>query len=202
MSLRIMAHGVRHSLAAAAVLLALGTPVWATGAAPPRPETPRPDIGAPFDLPSSQGGRLSSVDLTGTPFALFFGYTHCPDICPTALAELSATFLELGPAGQDLRAVFITVDPARDTPDHLATYLGAFDERIVGLSGTAEETAAIARAFRAVYAKVPQADGDYLMDHTAAVYLIDRRGRFFDALDYRTSRAEQLDAFRRLLAAP
>lgn len=183
-------------LALGLALLAVSAPVAGLAAAE------RPDIGGPFELASSRGGTVSDRDLQGHPFAVFFGFTHCPEVCPTALAELSLVLEDLGSAAADLRVFFVTVDPQRDTPAHLADYLGSFDERIVGLHGTPGQTAEIARAYKATYRKVPLADGDYTMDHTALVFLMDRQGRFFDKLDYRADQTTQIAAFRRLLASP
>jgi protein SCO1/2 len=162
----------------------------------------RPDLGGPFDLASSKGGRFTEADLKGRPHAILFGFTYCPDICPTALSGMATVMQELGPAADELRVLFITVDPERDTPELLASYLPAFDERFVGLSGTPEETATAARAFKAVYRKAPLPDGNYVMDHTALVYLLDRHGRFFGTLDYRDDHAKQVTAVRRVLQAP
>ncbi len=193
----------------AAGLLALAVPA-AAQPAPPTPAAPtgaptgaaiRPDIGGPFDLTSSRGGRFTDADLRGRPHAILFGYTFCPDVCPTALAELTLTLQDLGPAGEDLRVLFITIDPERDSPDHLAGFLAMFDPRFIGLSGTAEETATVARAFKAIYLKAPLPDGGYTMDHTALVYLMDRQGRFLESLDYRDDHARHVEAFKRLLAA-
>ncbi|MFT0861352.1 SCO family protein [Ancylobacter sp. G4_0304] len=154
-----------------------------------------------FVLTTHDGRRLSDRDLRGAPYALFFGFTNCPEICPTALFELSQVLGELGPEADRLRVFFVTVDPERDTPEQLATYISSFDPRIVALRGTPEETAKAAAAFKATYRRVPGESG-YTMEHTALVFLVDREGRYFDRIDYRAPHAEQLARFRRLLAAP
>ncbi|TKT76304.1 SCO family protein [Aquamicrobium sp. LC103] len=159
------------------------------------------DIGGPFELQGVDGARFGSVDLKGKPYALFFGFTNCPEVCPMALAEMSFSLAALGEDADRLTPVFVTVDPERDTAEHLDTYLEAFDERIVGLRGTDDETAAVAGAFRATYRKVPTSGDDYTMDHTAIIYLIDANGAFFDKIDYREDHEAQLAKYRRLIAA-
>jgi protein SCO1/2 len=124
------------------------------------------------------GRRVSSRQFEGAPLLVFFGFTHCPDICPTKLMELSEVFRAAGDRAGKARALFITVDPARDTPELLKNYLGSFDPRIIGLTGTQEEIDAVVKAFRAYSRKVPTANGDYTMDHTAIVYLMDKKGQF------------------------
>ena len=160
-----------------------------------------PEAGG-FSLTDQTGRRVTGADLKGRPYALFFGFTHCPDVCPTALYELSLVLGKLGPGADALDVLFVTVDPDRDTQEQLATYLGSFDPRIRGLRGTAEQTAAAARAFKATYRRVPLEDGDYTMDHTAVIYLVDREGRLFETVDYRDDIDRQVAAFRRLLATP
>jgi protein SCO1/2 len=183
----------RFSLAAliGAVLL-LSNPVAAQ---------PGPDVGGNFELATVDGKRFGSRNLEGRPYALFFGFTHCPEVCPTALAEMTSSLSALGKDANVLTTVFITVDPERDTPEYLKAYLEAFDERIVGLRGTEQETAEVARKFRATYRKVPTSDDDYTMDHTAIIYLMDRNGTFFDKIDYRENHDAQLKKYRRLIAA-
>lgn len=159
------------------------------------------DVGGPFSLTTHHGSILSSDDLKGRPYALFFGFTHCPEICPTALFELGQILQALGTEADGLVPLFVTVDPERDTGPDLASYVSAFDPHIIALRGTAEQTAAIVRAFKATLRKVPLKDGDYTMDHTALIYLMDRQGRFFDKVDYREPQASQLAKFKRLIAS-
>ena len=160
-----------------------------------------PQIGGPFRLTSSQGGVLSDSDLKGKPFAIFFGFTRCPEICPTTLWEMSETLRRLGPEGADLRALFVTLDPERDTPETLASYLQSFDPRIVGLSGTPEEIAAVAKAYRVFWRKVPTANGDYTMDHTAVVYLMDAAGAYAGIIGYKDDAATRDRKLRQLIAS-
>jgi protein SCO1 len=145
---------------------------------PGRGEPGFPAIGGSFTMVAHDGRVVRSADLAGRPYLVFFGYTHCPDVCPTALLDISAVFKELGP-DKEITALFVTVDPERDTPDVLKSYLENFDSRIIGLTGDRQATDAIVKAFR-VYAKkvTGETSGDYTVDHTGVVYLMDKRGRF------------------------
>ena len=137
-----------------------------------------PAIGGPFKLTDQNGKTITDQDLKGHPFLVFFGFTHCPDICPTALADISDIFDKLGPDADKVNALFITVDPERDTPQALKDYLSSFNARLIGVGGDADALAAVAKAYRVYYKKVPLKDGDYTMDHTAIVYLMDKNGQF------------------------
>ena len=155
-------------------------------------------IGGPFELTTHEGKRLSSADLAGTPFALFFGFTHCPDVCPTTMLELSNAMKALGADADRMRFLFVSVDPERDTPEQLKLYLSNFDPRITGLVGTPQEIAAVAKAYRAIYEKVPTKDG-YTYNHTALVYLMGRDGRLVGTINYQESVEAQLKKLRRLI---
>ena len=128
----------------------------------------------------SQRGVLikHDTDLKGKWSLIYFGYTHCPDACPTALNDISIALSELGPKRDAVRPVFITVDPERDTPDALKAYVTSFDAPILALTGTAEQVAKAARGYRVYYAKHPEAGGDYSMDHSSVIYVMDPEGRF------------------------
>lgn len=140
-------------------------------------------IGGSFTMIGQDGRVVTNADLVGRPYLVFFGYTHCPDFCPTALYDISAVFRELGP-DKKVAALFVTVDPERDTPEILKTYLENFDSRIIGLTGEPAKTEAIAKAFRVFAKKVPSEKvGDYTVDHTGIVYLMDKRGRFVSAFN-------------------
>ncbi|WP_026873443.1 SCO family protein [Inquilinus limosus] len=156
--------------------------------------------GGPFRLTDQTGATLSDADLKGRPFAVFFGFTHCPEICPTTLWEMSQALQALGPDADRLRVLFITVDPERDRPDMLQQYLQSFDRRIVGLTGSPEEIAAVAKSYRVYWRRVPTSDGDYTMDHSAMVYLMDAEGRFTELIAYGTPEPERMAALRRLIA--
>ena len=153
-------------------------------------------IGGPFTLTAHDGKRLSSADLKGQPFALFFGFTNCPDVCPTSMLELSETMKELGADADKIRFLFVTVDPERDTAAHLKEYLANFDTRITGLVGTPEEVALVAKAYRAYYEKVTTTSG-YTMNHTATIYLMGREGQLFGTLAYQEDAKSRLAKLRR-----
>lgn len=157
------------------------------------------EIGGPFRLTAPDGAVVDSQDLKGKPYAVFFGFTHCPDVCPTTLSQVSRTLHELGPEAKDLRVYFITVDPERDRPDVLRDYLSNFDSRIVGLWGTPDQIAVVAKEFKAFYEKVPTSDGGYTMNHTAILYLMDRNGEYSAPVGYAEDEAGYLAKFRALL---
>lgn len=155
-------------------------------------------VGAPFVLTAHTGEVFDSRRLAGKPYALFFGFTHCPEICPTTLFETGEMLKSLGEPAKDFQVLFVSVDPERDTPNLLKDYLSAFDPRITGLTGTPEQIAAVARSHRAIYRKVETPSG-YTMDHTAAVYLFDVRGRFVSTYDHSEPMANQKAKVERLL---
>jgi protein SCO1 len=160
---------------AAGVLLALAlreTPRGAAGTALASA------IGGPFHLIDQNGKPVSDADLKGKWQLVFFGYTHCPDACPTALNEISLALDRLGMKRDEVEVVFITVDPERDTPDALKSYVQSFDAPIIALTGTPDAVAQAAKAYRVFYAKHPRGDGDYDMDHSALIYVMNPEGRF------------------------
>ena len=129
-------------------------------------------------LTDPDGRRRSLAEFKGQVVVVFFGFTHCPDVCPTTMAELALVKRQLGADGQRLQAVFVTVDPERDTPELLKAYVTHFDPGFVALRGTPEETAAAAKHFKVFYAKVPgKTEGSYTVDHTAGAYVFDPQGR-------------------------
>jgi protein SCO1/2 len=152
----------------------------------PEPQQARVPIGGPFKLTTQDGKPFTDENLKGKPFAVFFGFTHCPEVCPTTLYDLTQDLAALGKDADNLRVAFVTVDPARDTPELLKTYLASFDPRIVGLTGTEEEIAATAKAYKVYYRKVPT-DSDYTMDHTATIFLMDSRGDFYGTSNFQES---------------
>jgi len=135
-------------------------------------------IGGPFRLTNQDGRTVTDEDFKGKPFLVFFGFTHCPEICPTTLFEMSEVLRTLGPDADRTRALFITVDPEQDTPNALKDYLSSFDTHMTGLTGSPDAIAAVAKAYRVIYRKVPLEQGGYTMDHTAIIYLMDKQGRF------------------------
>ncbi len=142
-----------------------------------------PPIGGEFTLIDQKGEQRRWSDFRGKATAVFFGFTHCPDICPATLWELSERLKELGPDGDRLNVVFVSVDPQRDKPAVLQSYLQSFDPRIVALTGAEEEIDAAVRTFRGYRKKVPLEDGNYTMDHSALVWLFDAGGQFRSTLD-------------------
>lgn len=200
MTLRIIRYGLWAAIAGFTVVVAL----LLLRPAPPPEQAAGGRIGGPFQLATMTGDTLDSRSLAGKPHGLFFGFTHCPDVCPTTMFEVSEVLraLDNGPAAaaaRDFRVYFITVDPERDTPALLKQYLSAFDPRIIGLVPTAEQLPGLARQFAASYRRVPTTDG-YTMDHTSAVYLFDANGRFTSTLDMQESTANQQAKLARLLA--
>jgi protein SCO1 len=164
-------------------------------AAPP----PRARIGGPFALVDHRRRPVTDRDFLGKPTLVFFGFTHCPDVCPTTLYELSNLLGQFKSDADRLNVLFITVDPERDTPEQLALYLSSFDPRITGLSGTSEGIAAAVDAYQAYSRKVPLKDGDYTMDHTAAIFMIDRKGQYVGTISHRETEAAMRAKLRRLL---
>jgi protein SCO1 len=158
-------------------------------------------IGGPFKLASSSGGELSSDDLKGAPFLVFFGYTHCPDVCPETVSDVSTWLDALGPEGKDVKALFISIDPERDSVGSLKDYLSSFSERVIGLTGTPDEIAQVAKEYRVYYAKHPTKDGDYTMDHSAVIYLMGRDGKLAGTLTYDEKKEAAVAKLKRLLAA-
>lgn len=135
-------------------------------------------IGGPFSLIDQDGKPVTDQDLKGRPFLVFFGYTHCPDICPATLFEMSEVLRALGPDADQTAALFITVDPERDTLKAMKDYASSFDPHLLALTGDAAAIAAVEKAYRVYAKKVPTGNGDYSVDHTALVYLMDKQGRF------------------------
>jgi len=156
-------------------------------------------IGGSFELVDQNGRTVTDRDLKGRPFLVFFGFTRCPDICPTTLFEVSEILRALGKDADRVGALFITVDPERDTPAALKDYLSSFDPHLAGLTGEPAAVAAVAKAYRVYFKKVPLDQGGYTMDHTAIVYLMDKEGRFVSPFNLkRTTEAAAADLRRYL----
>ena len=135
-------------------------------------------IGGPFEMVDQDGKTVTDADFRGKPFLVFFGFTHCPDICPTKLFELSEVLTRLGKGADKVNAIFVTVDPERDTPEKLKLYISSFHPRISALSGSRAQVDAIMKAYSAYAKRTPLEGGGYTMDHTSVVYLMDKEGRF------------------------
>src|SRR5689334_19144429 len=154
-------------------------------------------IGGPFRLTDQNGKTVTDQDMKGKPFLVFFGFTHCPDVCPTTLFDVSEVMRNLGADADRTGALFITVDPERDTPASMKDYLTSFDPHLRGLTGDADALAAVAKEYRVYYKKVPLDGGDYTMDHTAIVYLMDKDGHFVSPFNVsRTPEQEAADLRR------
>jgi protein SCO1/2 len=160
--------------------------------------SPMADVGGPFSLTDHTGRKVTQADYRGKPTLVFFGFTHCPEVCPTTLFELTTLLGKLGADADKLNVLFVTVDPERDTPAQLALYLQSFDSRIVGLSGSQEEVDAALKAYKAYAKRLPTQDG-YTMDHTASVYLMDAEGRFRSLIDYHEEQESALAKVKLLL---
>jgi protein SCO1/2 len=135
-------------------------------------------VGGPFKLVDGNGKTVTDEDMQGKPFLVFFGFTHCPEVCPTTLFELSEVFKRLGPDADKTAGLFITVDPERDTPAVMKDYLSNFDPHLRGLTGDPKAVEQAIKEYRVYARKVPLDGGGYTMDHTALVYLMDKQGRF------------------------
>jgi protein SCO1/2 len=159
------------------LLLFLGIILYATGQLGPGGPSPSA-IGGPFKLIDQDGKPVTDADLKGKPHLVFFGYTHCPDVCPTTMFDISEVFRSMGPDADRAAALFVTVDPERDTPAVLKDYLSAFDPHLRAATGPAEALASVEKEYRVYSRKVPTSNGDYSMDHSAVVYLMDKSGRF------------------------
>jgi protein SCO1/2 len=158
-------------------------------------------IGGPFTLVDDNGAPVTEKMLAGKPYAMYFGYTYCPEVCPTTLFDLSRWIKELGPDANKLDYVFVTVDPERDTPKHLHTYLSSFDSHIRGFTGTATQIAQIAKEYRINYKKIPTGDGTYSVDHSSIIYLMYANGQFDTVIPYEAKDSAALSKLRNLVAS-
>src|SRR5437016_7649639 len=161
---------------AASVVVGLGIMLWAMGGL--RTVTAPAAIGGPFQLTDQAGQAVTDKDLRGKPTLIFFGFTHCPDVCPTSLFEISEVLKAMGKDADRVNAYFVSVDPERDSAAAMKEYLSSFDPHLKGLTGAPDAIAKVTTEYRVYAKKVPLKDGDYTMDHTALVYLMDRDGKF------------------------
>jgi len=156
--------------------------------------------GAPFTLVDQKGAPITEAAFRGHPSAVFFGFTHCPEVCPTTLFELDGWLKQLGDGGKNLRAYFVTVDPERDTAEIMNTYVSNVSDRITGITGEPDKVLAMAKAFGIYSRKVDLEGGDYTMDHTASVILLDSSGAFAGTIAYQENPDTALDKLKRLAA--
>ena len=184
------------ALAGAAILLATtprgGQPVQSSGTAL---------VGGPFSLVGADGKAVTDTDFRGRYMLVFFGFTHCPDICPAELQVIAQALDKLGDKGKKVVPVFITLDPERDTPQAMADYVKSFGPNFVGLTGSPEAIAAAAKAYRVAYAKVENKEsaGDYSVDHSALVYLMDPEGKYATHFSYGTGADELAEKLNKIL---
>jgi len=182
---------------AASLVLGLLIVFWAVGGVSKVAQPAA--IGGPFQLTDQNGKAVTEKNLKGKPTLIFFGYTHCPDVCPTSLFEMSEVLRAMGKDADKVNAVFISVDPERDTPATMKDYLSSFDPHLEGLSGDPAETAKVITSYRVYAKKVPTKDGDYTMDHTALIYLMDRDGRFVSPFNLKRTPEEAATDLKKYL---
>jgi protein SCO1/2 len=159
------------------------------------------ELGGPFTLTAADGQTFSSTALAGKPYAIFFGFTHCPDVCPTTLARLVKLRRQLGQGDQPFQIVFVSVDPERDGPAEVRNYLSLFPDPIIGLTGTQARVDHAKRQFGIFSQKVPDKSGGYTVDHSAAVLLFDRQGDFVATISAEENDRVALDKLKRIAAA-
>lgn len=158
-------------------------------------------FGAPFQLIDDDGREITEATFMDSPSALFFGFTHCPEVCPTTLFEMDGWLKQLGDTGASINAYFITVDPERDTPEIMAAYVNNVSDRIVGISGEPEKVHEMARSFHIYWKKMPLEGGDYTIDHSASIMLLDRSGDFFGTIAYGEDSEAAIAKLKRLAAS-
>jgi protein SCO1/2 len=156
-------------------------------------------FGGPFRLADQNGRTVTEQTLKGKPFAIFFGFTRCAEVCPTTLHTMAQLRKKLGSDGDRMNLVFVSLDPEHDKPADIGQYLTLFDTPIIGLTGTAPELDRIAKAYRIYYKKVPIEGGDYVIDHTATVFLMDRNGGFSGTISYDEDAKVRLEKLARLV---
>lgn len=179
----------RNLIIWAAVIIVAGLAGWMTiEFTKSRESVNEAPFGVPFALTDQDGKPITEAALQAQPTALFFGYTHCPDVCPTTLFELDGWLKKVDPDGDKMKAYFVTVDPERDTPEILKQYVSNVSQRITGVSGDPAKVMDMVKGFRIYAKKVPidenDPNGDYTMDHTASVFLLNRGGRFKGTIAY------------------
>src|SRR3954469_7593081 len=182
---------------AASLLVGLVIMFWALGGM--RGVTAPTAIGGPFQLTDQAGQTVTEQNLKGKPTLIFFGFTHCPDVCPTSLFEISEVLKAMGKDADRVNALFVSVDPERDTAAAMKDYLSSFDPHLKGLTGNPESIAKVLSAYRVYSKKVPLKDGDYTMDHTALIYLMDREGRFVSPFNLKRTPAEAATDLKKYL---
>jgi protein SCO1 len=158
------------------------------------------NIGGPFALVDDTGAQVTDAALKGRPTVMYFGYTFCPEVCPTTLTELAQWIRTLGPDADKLNYVFVTVDPERDTPKVMHDYVSSFDRRIRGFTGTSDQIAKVTSQYRIYYKRIPTSDGGYAIDHTAILYLMDQQVRYVGFIGYQEKTDAAIAKLRKLIA--
>jgi protein SCO1/2 len=160
-------------------------------------------VGGPFTMTDQDGRQVTDKDFLGKYMLVFFGYTYCPDVCPTELQVMTAALDQLGPEADKIQPIFVSIDPARDTPAVLKSYVANFGPRLIGLTGTPDQVAGIAKAYRVYYAKAGNASSatDYLMDHSSIIYLMGPDGRFVKHTAFTTDAAKLASELKKALAS-
>jgi len=182
---------------AGSLVIGLLVMLWAVGGG--RSIATPAAIGGAFQLTDQSGQTVTEKEMQGRPTLIFFGFTHCPDVCPTSLFEISEVLRAMGPDADRVNAYFISVDPERDTTDAMKDYLSSFDPHLKGLTGPPRDLAKVISEYRVYAKKVPLKDGDYTMDHTALVYLMDREGKFVAPFNLKRTPEEAAGDLKRYL---
>jgi protein SCO1 len=182
---------------AGSLVIGLVIMLWALGGL--RSATAPAAIGGPFQLADQAGQTVTEQNLKGKPTLIFFGFTHCPDVCPTSLFEISEVLKAMGKDADRVNAWFVSVDPERDTAAAMKDYLSSFDPHLKGLTGAPDAVGKVLSAYRVYAKKVPLKDGDYTMDHTALIYLMDRDGQFVAPFNLKRTPEEAATDLKRYL---
>ena len=196
----------RKGLLAAAVMVgaiavaAGATALWMGLALRAQVQSGATKIGGPFTLVDDTGVQVSEADLKGKSTVMYFGYTFCPEVCPTTLTDLVQWMQMIGQDADRLNYVFVTVDPERDTPKVMHDYVSAFDPRIRGLTGTSEQIAKVTKEYGVYYKRIPTSDGGYVMDHSAVLYMMDPNVRFVGVIPYQEDTAKAVAKLKKLAA--
>jgi cytochrome oxidase Cu insertion factor (SCO1/SenC/PrrC family) len=193
---------LRRILFAGLMLIAAAAiAVYALMSQPPLRSVGTPDVGGPFTMVDHSGQTVSEKTYLGKPMLLFFGFTYCPDVCPTELQVMAAALESMGDAGSEIQPIFVSIDPARDTPEVMKAYVENFGPRFIGLTGTAEQVGIMARAYKVFFEKQPNeaAPDQYLMDHSSTIYLMGADGKFLKHFSYTTDAAKLADGLRAAL---
>ena len=196
----------RKGLLAAAVMVgaiavaACATALWMGLALRAQVQSGATKIGGPFTLVDDTGVQVSEADLKGKSTVMYFGYTFCPEVCPTTLTDLVQWMQMIGRDADRLNYVFVTVDPERDTPKVMHDYVSAFDPRIRGLTGTSEQIAKVTKEYGVHYKRIPTSDGGYVMDHSAVLYMMDPNVRFVGVIPYQEDTAKAVAKLKKLAA--